>query len=217
LNPGQQGNTAGNSYAFSIGDSMGTNWNSDNFNSRGPFGSSGLVRRFRDVTDGLSNTVAMSERPWPMGNYGIRTSAGEKFLGLTVVQPTVMTSPVTCLANAVGIQVLPGAQIKARFGSLWTDAQVERVGFNTVLAPNSVSCTNDANVNADSTGGAMNAGSYHPGGVNVVLMDGSVRFITSSINTGNTALPPVAGGPSPYGIWGALGSINGGESNLLVD
>lgn len=217
LNPGQRGNTAGNSYAFSIGDSMNPNWNTDNYDSRGPFGQSARVRRFRDVIDGLSNTVAMSERPWPMGNFGIRTAAGEKFLGVTVVHPAVMTSPVTCLTNAAGTQLVPGVQYKARFGSLWTDAQVERVGFNTVLAPNSVSCTNDANVNADSTGGAINAGSYHPGGVNVLMMDASVKFITSSIDTGNTSLPPVTGGPSPYGIWGALGSINGGEPNRLVE
>jgi hypothetical protein len=43
-------------------------------------------------------------------------------------------------------------------------------------------------------------------------MDGSVRFISDSINTGNQALPPVTAGLSPYGVWGALGSMQGGES-----
>lgn len=220
LNPGQQVNTAGNSYAFSLGDSMGgaTNWNNDNYNSRGIFGTSGNVRRFRDATDGLSNTIAMTERPWPMGNLGVTTSTGQKFLGTTVInQPGVLTSPVTCLVNAAGTQLVPGVQFKARFGSMWTDAQVERVGFNTVLAPNSVSCLSNGDTNADAPGGIVNAGSYHPGGVNAMLLDGSVKFITNSIDTGNTSLPPVAGGPSPYGIWGALGSINGGESNMLID
>lgn len=218
LNPGQRGNTAGNSYAFSNGDAVHANWNADDYNSRGPFGQSARVRRFRDVTDGLTNTIAMSERPWPNGDLGIRTATGERTSGVTVVnQPAVMTSPVTCLANAIGNQLVPGVQYKARFGSMWTDAQMERVGFNTVLAPNSISCLNDANGNADSTGGVLNAGSYHPGGVNAVLMDGSVRFFSSSIDTGNTALPPVTSGISPYGIWGALGSINGGETNRLAD
>jgi prepilin-type processing-associated H-X9-DG protein len=152
-----------------------------------------------------------------MGNFSWRTAAGVKHKGVTVQHPGVMTSPVTCLAFAAGNQVLPGTQYKARFGSLWTDAQMERVGFNTVLAPNAISCVNDANVNADSTGGALNAGSYHPGGVNVLLMDASVKFISDSIDTGNTALPPVTAGPSPYGIWGALGSLDGGEPNRLVE
>lgn len=216
-NPGQQGNTAGNSYAFSLGDSAGTNanWNSDNYDGRGPMGSSGRVRKFGDVIDGLSNTVVMSERAWPGGNFGIRTSTSERAKGVTVIDPGVLTSPVVCLASQAGSVLLPGLQFKARFGSLWTDAQVERVGFNTILAPNAVSCVGDANPNADSYGGAVNASSNHPGGVTVLLMDGSVTFISDSIDCGNTALPPVVSGRSPYGVWGALGSMNGGESVTL--
>ena len=43
---------------------------------------------------------------------------------------------------------------------------------------------------------SIGAASAHPGGVNVLLGDGSVRFIKSTIN-----LP----------IWWALGTRNGGE------
>jgi len=215
LNPGQRGNTAGNSYAFSLGDSMGTNWNTNDYNSRGPWGSSHRVRGFRDTTDGLSNTIAMSERPWPGGNIGLTTAAGQLYRGVTVVHPAVLTSPATCLTNVTGQQLVPGVQFKARFSSIWTDAQAEVVCFNTVLAPNSVSCVGDASTTADSTGGALSAGSFHPGGVNVMMLDGSVRFISDNINTGNTSLPPVAGGPSPYGVWGALGSASGGETVTL--
>ena len=49
---------------------------------------------------------------------------------------------------------------------------------------------------AGPTFAAITARSYHPGGVNTLLADGSVRFIKSSI-----------AGP----IWRALGSISGGE------
>lgn len=45
--------------------------------------------------------------------------------------------------------------------------------------------------------------------------DGSVRFISQSIDTGNLAVvAPAAngGGASPYGVWGALGSARGGET-----
>lgn len=57
------------------------------------------------------------------------------------------------------------------------------------------------------------AQSYHPGGVNVVMADGSSRFISETIDTGDpTASNPISGQPSPYGIWGALGTKAGGET-----
>ena len=49
--------------------------------------------------------------------------------------------------------------------------------------------------------------------------DGTVRFISENINSGDpTQTNPAGGssgapsGPSVYGVWGSLGSINGGES-----
>jgi prepilin-type processing-associated H-X9-DG protein len=43
---------------------------------------------------------------------------------------------------------------------------------------------------------AITARSYHPGGVNVLFGDGSVKFVKSTVN-GNT--------------WRALGTVGGGE------
>ena len=68
------------------------------------------------------------------------------------------------------------------------------------------------------------ASSFHPGGVNVAMVDGSVRFIKETIDTWK--LDPTTGypagvtrdasvwqlGPTAHvGIWQAIGSINGGE------
>ena len=44
--------------------------------------------------------------------------------------------------------------------------------------------------------------------------DGRVVFISENIDTGNLAQAPPKGtdsGPSPYGVWGALGTKASGE------
>jgi prepilin-type processing-associated H-X9-DG protein len=121
------------------------------------------------------------------------------------------------LTTASGRFYLPSIQVKGRFGASWCDGQAERICFTTILGPNKPSCVNDANVNADSNGGVLSASSFHTGGVNALLLDGSVRFISDAVDTGNTAVAPVTAGPSPYGVWGALGSADGGETAMLND
>lgn len=213
-NPGRTGNYGHNSYAFCMGDTLGPNFNSGNLDTRGMFGNGRHYRRFRDITDGLSNTIAMSERAWPSGNYGMRSANGESWKGVTVLDPNILASPASCLAQATGQQIF-GVRYKGRFGSMYSDGQAERVAFNTILAPNAISCVGNDNNNADSQSGVLNASSYHTGGVNVVLGDGSVTFVSDSVDTGNTALPPILNGPSVYGVWGAMGTIQGRESLSL--
>jgi prepilin-type processing-associated H-X9-DG protein len=54
--------------------------------------------------------------------------------------------------------------------------------------------------------------SQHPGGANVVMGDGSVRFIQNNINVGDLNAPGVGlTSFSPYGVLGAMGTRNGGE------
>lgn len=198
-----------NSYAFSLGDQV-INHNSNNKHVRGIFGNQ-LCKGFNHLTDGASNTIAMSERTWG-GNLGIVAATGHEAKTATAVNvPSINSNPGSCYARAKGLEFV-GVQIKARFGALWSDGQAERVGFTTILPPNAPSCVNDGNVNADSNGAVLNPSSYHPGGVNAVLADGSVRFINQNINCGNVALAPVTSGKSPYGVWGALGSTEGREA-----
>jgi prepilin-type processing-associated H-X9-DG protein len=60
----------------------------------------------------------------------------------------------------------------------------------------------------------MSATSNHPGGVQVARADGSVFFASDTIDCGNltAASPTATTGASPYGVWGALGTRNGGEA-----
>jgi prepilin-type N-terminal cleavage/methylation domain-containing protein/prepilin-type processing-associated H-X9-DG protein len=216
------GANAHNSYAFSLGDTLGGNvsvngttvvFNSATTPTRGIFGGSQRCVGMNFITDGTSNTIAMSEKT-TNGWFNGRNASGEDMRTATVMNfPSVINNPGSCLGTTQKAQYLTG-MIKSKFGSIWTDGQAEVVGFNTVIAPNGPSCNNDSNTgSADATGGAITAGSNHPGGVNGLFADGSLRWVNSNINTGNLALPQVISGNSPYGVWGALGSISGKETS----
>jgi len=217
-------NTAArNSYAFSNGDSIFTynpstsaieTINQNDRRTRGAFGNQ-LCKGFKDLTDGSSNTIAMSERVWS-GAFGPRTSNQDEAKAVTALNvSSITTNPSSCVGQATNGVEFNSVQIKGMFGALWSDGQAERVGFNTVLPPNAPGCVNDSNQNADSVGSLLPAASYHPNGVNALMADGSVRFITQNINCGNTAAAPVQSGKSPYGVWGALGSTDGREPNSI--
>lgn len=217
--PSDPGNNPGgrlNSYSFSVGDqAMGIR---DNQNIRGIFGNR-RNPRFRDITDGLSNTVLMSERLIHTNGPRAETPTpaafqGTDFLVGTAQVPGVHNSPILCRTATLGRWYVAGTGLANRTGIHWTDGQPHYVAFNTILGPNSPSCFNAGNW-GDQTGMVLPPTSRHPGGVQVALADASVRFITESINTGDLTMPaPLSNnsGPSPYGVWGALGSKAGGET-----
>ncbi len=103
-------------------------------------------------------------------------------------------------------------------GQFWNDGRPRIMNFQTVLPPNSASCAEMAS-HPGHGGGIMTVTSNHTGGVNCALGDGSVQFISETISstTAGQENYDVASkgdptGQSPFGVWGALGSINGGES-----
>jgi len=212
-------NTQKNNYAFSVGD---TNNNALNIaDSRGVFGSQKFTK-LGELTDGTSNTITVSERL--KANYGLSTVVAnqiETVLGTATSVGTILAAPGSCYNTATGRYFNAAQRVKGRFGSLWTDGQSERTCFNTILPPNKPSCTSDNNVNADSGANTFGllipASSRHTGGVNAGRADGSVQFISNSIDTGNLNLPEQTSGASPYGVWGALGTKSGGEASANVD
>jgi prepilin-type processing-associated H-X9-DG protein len=100
-------------------------------------------------------------------------------------------------------------------GGRFQDGRVIYQGFHTVLPPNSPSCSHDANAESANGCGVYSATSNHSGGVNVGLLDGSIRFVSETIDCNGASAGQVTSGQSPYGIWGALGSPNGGESQTV--
>ncbi len=96
----QAGQNGRNSYAFSLGDTMMSH-NSNTVDMRGAFSATFFRRGFRDFTDGLSNTIGVSERVWST-NFGLRQTGTDEIRMGTAVVPTVSTNPGTCLAAAVG-------------------------------------------------------------------------------------------------------------------
>ena len=73
----------------------------------------------------------------------------------------------------------------------WVDGKVHETGFTTTFAPNSsvvfsgydVDFISATETNAGDTYAAVTSRSYHTTGVNVLLMDGSVRFVRNSVSS----------------------------------
>jgi prepilin-type N-terminal cleavage/methylation domain-containing protein/prepilin-type processing-associated H-X9-DG protein len=207
-----QGNS---SYAFNMGDYIVGVMNEYRpSNNNGLFLAASTLG-VRDITDGTSNTLALSERCMASFGIGGRANADIREGTLTNV-PAITTNPGACLAAAApitsGTRYTTWSAVKGRFSSLWADGQAEINGFSPILAPNKPSCTNDTNPNADAGSPLLSASSYHTGGVHALMADGSVRFISDNIDTGNLGVQATLGGRSPYGVWGALGTRAGGET-----
>jgi len=150
-------------------------------------------KKMADIFDGTSNTISMSERA---------SNQQRRIIGNVAWNSTY--DPATCLSLAAGTDYVTTAQLSGwSSGSLWAFGHPHWNAFVTVLSPNAPSCTAHNNDNLSNASGIFTANSRHPGGVNAVLADGSVRFISSDINS--------TGGPTLYGVWGALGTRNGAE------
>ncbi|TWU25476.1 DUF1559 domain-containing protein [Novipirellula artificiosorum] len=228
-------------YACCIGDSsdwvnwgfwrwQNNSWNQGHINSanaanRGFFYMRKGNAKFRDVLDGLSNTIAVGEIASGLGDRDIRT---DPYYGIG--WGTIHNNPSAC-ADAGGLidslrpqywdasvgNTNPGLRNNTwKRGFRWSDSVPVYTCFTTMTAPNREVCMGGG---GDFDTGSEPPSSRHQGGVHCLMGDGAVKFITDSIEAGNSRAPVVKvgsinppGSKSPYGLWGALGTRASKES-----
>jgi len=161
----------------------------------------------QNITDGTSNTIAFSESlVGDSGTFPVshrNNSVGNvNAAGVAQVPDASAINYQTVLVpalNACTQAYKSGTSINGSNGNRWGWGAVGISLFNTVVTPNSQqfpwnTCATSGNGPDNST--FSNAQSNHPGGVNVMFADGSVRFVKDSVNPQT---------------WMALGTKSNGE------
>jgi prepilin-type N-terminal cleavage/methylation domain-containing protein len=175
-----------------------------------------------EVTDGTSNTIILSES-LAARNQDSEDKYKIAVAALSKAEASTFT-PQDCL-NLKGengdLKQHGGVDVgRGRKGVRWAATQNGYSCFHTILPPNSPSCafqdTAPSNWALENIG-MISASSNHSGGVVGGLLDGSVRFISETIDCGDLSqiTMPTHSGKSVYGVWGAAGSIAGSESKPL--
>jgi prepilin-type N-terminal cleavage/methylation domain-containing protein len=158
-------------------------------------------RRMSDFTDGVSNTLFMSE---VRSRQNQITECGSL---LNKRYPNEVPGTDVPFDIRGGVVSAAVCSFWGNGHSLWADGSVDQTGFTTARAPNrfdadSLSLGTDADTlsTREYLGGptfaSVTARSYHPGGVNALRGDGSVLFFRETINVD---------------LWRALGTRAGGE------
>ena len=172
---------------------------------RGPIGGAGKHIKMRDITDGVSKTILYAEVAIGEANADTMPAG----VGMGVSQGR-WTQPSVCQAAFSGTTYSTPLDKTNTAGINWAR---DSMAFTLVYAhagPNTPRCTSDHEWTLYPP-----ASSYHPGGVVVALCDGSTKFVNDNVNAGDpTAMlwSNPGTGPSVYGVWGAMATINGGEA-----
>ncbi len=217
---GMAGRSCNNSYYGCYGTST---YMPDNFQWNGwsQSGSNGMFAVWtsyglRDAVDGTSNTIAYSEgmagnNQNGNGNYYVgngQAAYGGNGNNKVYDANTIGMAAVLQELNACATQWSQksnGGNVSGRRGWRWSEGCPGFTLFNTIQTPNDPTypvnvCRQDCNggCNLDQSF-SVRASSFHSGGANALMSDGSVRFFKSTINRS---------------IWWALGTR---ANNEVID
>ncbi len=149
-----------------------------------------------DITDGTSNTLFYAEVCNGIGANPVRRDPRRDCYDAGSQTGTTAAAVRNSLL-AINWQTAPPAASGWNWrGYPWREGSIWRNGFNTLLPPNKP-CYRPNN---EWWQLVTPASSYHPGGVNACLADGSVRFVSESVDAD---------------IWTATGTMGLGEVSIL--
>lgn len=166
--------------------------------------------KFRDVLDGLANTIMGGE---------INTDLGDNDITTRVIQQSgILHNPSRCYLQIdperprhwIPTGDFAGNSTQVQPGYKWMNGQAVNTGITTITPPNGPVCSIGNNTY---TMGIYGPSSRHVGGAHVLMGDGAVIFMTDSVEAGDRTAGNVVwngtgarspGSKSPYGLWGAL-------------
>jgi len=184
-------------YVANLGSGLKTTAQGDRHGS--PYDADGVMFansriRIADITDGTSNTAAMSES---LLGDGAESATGatppadpQRVYAYLSSYPSSLTDSACSSATSWNVD--------RRRGFLWFSGEIRNASYNHYYLPNDHrwDCISNAMELGWTAIGWRAARSLHEGGVNVLMCDGSVRFVGENIS---------------LTTWRALGTRSGGE------
>jgi len=171
-----------------------------------------------DIRDGTTKTLMLAEVIIGDGTDDIRSGAGAGSGMSAGTAPSYCTG----LLAASGGAYSPAYTSNDWFaGRRWGDSLTGYSAFFTAAPPNTPRCGNSGE-----SWYSVPASSFHAaGGVNVAMCDGSIKFISNTIDAGDPTVAQTNGsssaqsytGPSIRGVWGAMSTHFGRESVTIPD